>query len=588
MSACSNCGTQAAPGSIRIDQDGHVLCAGCGSRIDVTQDEISTVSPPRRTPKRIGPFDVVRELSRGGMGIVYQGRDPALGRFVALKVMIAGEHASQEMIERFQREAKTAANLQHPGIVQVFAVGLDQGLHFIAMEFVDGCGLDEASRDDKLDLRMTLGLIRDSARALSYAHKNGIIHRDIKPANIMVTKQGQVKITDFGLARLVEDSQLTQSGQVMGTPSFMSPEQATADVKTIGPASDQYSLGATLYTLLAKRPPFRGANPMGTLIQVLNEEPVPPSKHNAKIPPPVDAIVLKTLQKGKEQRYADCDEFADDIDRYLNDQPIKARPELFTRRMFRRVRRNPWPVAAAMAVLAALGAVGVLLMNPDLPPPTPGNGSPTAEQLWEREFEESKKYLAVISFKADRVKEGAGLLDRIPAGSVAAAANWFQGQIQALPEIPRKEEWILKQSLAQEAGEWCSAIAGLLETRPGELAEAGKAIRAAGDRYVPVISYRGKIQLRVLADPYAQIRSLTVDGAAVIEDGKLVGDAQCRDATLTTPLLLTQLDIGDYALELAHPEHGVRALTIKGDGLQNDARRTLSVDMLRPDSFKLR
>jgi serine/threonine protein kinase len=587
--ACANCNRPIEGDSILLDSDGVPFCASCGSHVRLSPEELKVITTrPQAVQRKIGPFEIVQEISRGGMGIVYKARDPDLDRFVALKVMIAGEHASEEMIERFQREAKTAANLQHQGIVQVHAVGKEGGLRYIAMEFVDGFGLDKLIDAKTVDIREVLRMIRDAARALDFAHQHNIIHRDIKPANLMITKDGQVKITDFGLARVVEDSQLTQSGQVMGTPSFMSPEQATAKAKEIGPLSDQYSLGGTLYALLARRPPFKGNNPMGTLMLVLNEDPVPPSRHNADIPQPVDAVVLKTLQKTQGLRYKSCGEFAADIDRYLNDQPVMAKPEVFTRRMMRKVRKNPWPLTATIAVLIAAAAVAAFFLVPGLRPETPGI-EPTPEEKWQQSFDEIKDYVAYSTFKGEE-KEKTGevgtILDDMPESLKSTTAEWFRSQITMLPEVWPKEQWLALQRTAERILEWGSLVSSLLKDRGGDLAAVGREARTEAEKFVAVVTYRGKITLKILALPYGNLVSLKVDDQWVIQDGKVIGDAQVGTG-LATPLVIEGIDIGDYLLVLDHPDKGTTQATIPGTDLENGQTCILTGKMGLPESFRL-
>lgn len=232
-----------------------------------------------------GDYELLGEIARGGMGVVYKARQVNLNRIVALKMILAGQLAGEENVRRFYAEAEAAANLDHPGIVPVFEVGTHQGQHFFSMGFVEGNSLAESVADGPLPPRKAAELVQRVCVAMAYAHGQGVIHRDLKPANILIDRNGDPKITDFGLAKRVQsDSNLTGTGQILGTPSYMAPEQARGKTAEVGPLADVYSLGAILYCLLIGRPPFQAANPMDTLLQVLEKEPIPPRQLNPSIP----------------------------------------------------------------------------------------------------------------------------------------------------------------------------------------------------------------------------------------------------------------------------------------------------------------
>jgi len=277
-------------------------------------------APPEGVGRRFGKYHIVGELGRGGMGSVHKAWDPSLNRWVALKVLLS--LGGEEEIARFRREAQTAATLSHPGIVGVYEIGMDGERSFIAMEFVQGRTL----AGERPSLSRACEILIDVARAVDHAHRRGIIHRDLKPQNIMLDSADKVRVMDFGLAKPLRGrSQVTIEGTVIGTPSYMSPEQADGRIAQIDHRSDVYSLGAVLYELLTGRPPFRGASVIETLTQVVEKRALPPSKFNRSIPRALEAIVLKALDKDKTRRYASAEAFARDLERFRKGQAVDAR-----------------------------------------------------------------------------------------------------------------------------------------------------------------------------------------------------------------------------------------------------------------------
>jgi serine/threonine protein kinase len=301
-------------------------------------------------------YEVLEELGRGGMGVVYKARHKALKRVVALKMILAGAHGQRGHLDRFRAEAEAAARLKHPNIVQVHDVGEHEGLPYISLEFVEG-----GSLEGKLGLlrqrpRQAAMLVETLARAMHHAHARGIVHRDLKPGNILLTRGGTPKIADFGLAkRLEEDKGKTQTGIVMGTPNYMAPEQAAGRSREVGPSADIWSLGAILYATLTGQPPFQGITTLETLAQVRNEEPRRPSSLNTKVPRDLETICLKCLHKSPQKRYASGRELADDLRRFLRGEPILARPLGPVERLTRWCRRNP--TAASLLLTVTLAAL---------------------------------------------------------------------------------------------------------------------------------------------------------------------------------------------------------------------------------------
>jgi tRNA A-37 threonylcarbamoyl transferase component Bud32/tetratricopeptide (TPR) repeat protein len=317
-------------------------------------------------PRTFGQFVLLKEIARGGMGVVYKARQATPARIVALKMILTGRLASPREVERFHVEAQAAAALDHPNIVPVFEVGQVDDQVYFTMGFVGGCSAAERIAESPLPPRAAARIVRDAAGAVHYAHGQGIVHRDLKPGNILLDDDERVRVTDFGLAKRHsdEDAHITKTGQLLGTPNFMSPEQLSGRTDDIGPESDVYSLGATLYAMLTGRPPFQAASIADVLRQVAEQDPAPPRRLDAAIPRDLETIALKCLEKHPARRYASAQGFADDLERFLRDQPIMARRATPWERAFRWGRRNPVAagLAAAVAALVVL-AVGVLVAS---------------------------------------------------------------------------------------------------------------------------------------------------------------------------------------------------------------------------------
>ena len=293
-------------------------------------------------PRLFGEYVLLEMIARGGMGIVHRARQVKLQRLVALKMILSDRLGSAEDVRRFYVEAEAAAGLDHPGIVPIYEVGEHAGQHFFSMLLVNGGNLAGRIKEGPLPPRASAALIAQVADAVAYAHGQGIIHRDLKPSNILIDRDENPRVTDFGLAKNIRgDSDLTASGQIMGTPSFMPPEQARGQAEAVGPSSDVYSLGATLYCILTGRPPFQAATPVETLKQVLELEPVSPKRLNAAVDRDLETICLKCLQKDPGRRYPTASDLADDLRRFLAGEPISARPVGRAERAWRLCRRNP-------------------------------------------------------------------------------------------------------------------------------------------------------------------------------------------------------------------------------------------------------
>ena len=315
--------------------------------------------------RHLAEYELLEEVARGGMGIVYKARQIGLDRIVAIKV-IRSSDASDVERSRFRTEAEAAAKLQHPNTVQIFDVGQNEGLDYLCMEYVSGGSLEQRLEGERPSIHAAAQLIATIAEAAEFAHRRGIIHRDLKPGNILL--DGEVpKIGDFGLAkRMLEDIDAqTQTGDVLGTPSYMSPEQAEGKTDAIGPWSDIYSLGAILYEMLSGRPPFVGDTPLATIDLIRSQDPDPPSSIEPKVPRDLDTICLKCLSKEPARRYASAQDLADDLNRFLDHQPISARRVGFLERSWRWAHRRPAVsgLAATLLIVSLAGGVVVALQH---------------------------------------------------------------------------------------------------------------------------------------------------------------------------------------------------------------------------------
>jgi eukaryotic-like serine/threonine-protein kinase len=273
-------------------------------------------------PRQLGPYEIIEEIDRGGMGIVYKARHKSLDRIVALKLIRSGELASDEEVQRFHTEAAAAAALQHPGIVPIFEVGMLQGHYYYTMAYIEGKPLSAVLKDGAIDRTSALKILTKLCQAVEHAHQHGIYHRDLKPANVLLDSHDQPIVIDFGLAKVASrNSELTVTGQVLGTPAYMAPERAQGRASP-GPAEDIYSLGAIAYFMLSGQPPYSGPTPFDVLLQVLDSEPPRPSQIAANLDKHADYLCLKALRKSPAERYLRCSEMAEDAQRLLQGEPI--------------------------------------------------------------------------------------------------------------------------------------------------------------------------------------------------------------------------------------------------------------------------
>ena len=312
----------------------------------------------------LGDYELLECVAAGGMGVVYKARQLTLNRIVAVKMILAGALANPEDIQRFRAESEMAASLQHPGIVPIYEVGVHEGQHYFSMEFIDGQSLADLVRKEPCSAKQSAEYVRTAAETVQFAHEQGTLHRDLKPSNMLLDQFGRLRITDFGLAKRRDaKSDLTHTGQTLGTPAYMPPEQATGNQANVGPRSDVYSLGAVLYELLTGRPPFRAESAIETLKQVESLVPASPRLLTPTVPRDLETICLKCLEKEPHRRYESSQQLADDLGRFLRGEPIAARPISHPARLARWCRRNPAVAAltGAAAALLLLTAGGALL-----------------------------------------------------------------------------------------------------------------------------------------------------------------------------------------------------------------------------------
>jgi serine/threonine protein kinase/tetratricopeptide (TPR) repeat protein len=324
-------------------------------RMSEGEEAVSQSDLDETGPIEFGEYELLSEVARGGMGVVYKARLRKINRIVALKMILSGQLAGRQEIDRFYAEAEAVGNLDHPSIVPIYDVGETDGHHYMSMSFIDGCNLQDYVKDRGCNCRHAAELLKKIAEGVSYAHSKGIIHRDLKPQNILMDSSGWPRITDFGLAKKVtHDSGLTATGQILGTPSYMAPEQACDKTGEVGLLSDVYALGGVLYFILTGRAPFVGTSIVDTIQQVISKEPIAPSHLNSSIDRDLETICLKCLQKNPLSRYASTDELIADVEAYLDGRPIKARRTGTVEKTIRFCRRRPLVPGIAASILVAV------------------------------------------------------------------------------------------------------------------------------------------------------------------------------------------------------------------------------------------
>jgi serine/threonine protein kinase len=352
---CRKCGATIPPDTPQQS------CGACLLETGLLGDEGSSdlATAPEPMLMDFGDYELLEQIGRGGQGVVFRARQKSLNRTVALKIIALGHWATEGHIKRFRSEAEAAASLDHPQIVPIYEIGERDGSCYFSMKFVEGGQLDEFVRREPLPIRRAVELIAKLARTVQYAHERGILHRDIKPGNILLDQKGEPHLTDFGLARLVEtESNITRTMEVLGTPSYMAPEQAMGNNAQLTSATDVYGLGAVLYQLLTGHPPFAGGTTYETIRLVLDTEPRQPRLWSPKVDRDLSTICLKCLEKDPKRRYASALALAEDLEHWLKHEPILARRTGLITRGRKWVRRNPTSALLAASLVALAAATG--------------------------------------------------------------------------------------------------------------------------------------------------------------------------------------------------------------------------------------
>lgn len=426
------------------DKLAHGASLGSTVSLDPRPDDPDLTLRPRANraadgTSHIAGYQILEVLGIGGMGIVYKAHQERLDRFVALKMIRGGAGALPADLVRFEAEAKAVAAIEHSNIVKIFEIGEQDGLPYFSLEFLSGGSLANKIGGKPQSVDEAARIVEVLARAISVAHEHGVIHRDLKPANVLIGADGTLKISDFGLVkRLESDSGQTRSGSILGTPSYMAPEQARGENQEVGPAADQYSLGAILYELLTGRPPFQGTSALDTLDMVRNKEPVAPSQLQPRTPRDLETICLKCLEKDVERRYPDVLALAEDLRRFRAGEPILARPVSDTERLWRWCLRNRRvaslyaAVALLFMIVTAVSATAAVML---------GKANSVAQE--KRLEAERKQRLAVAAARA------ANEQNRIAVQAEVELVRLLDGKLRDAPAIQNEREQLLDTAIAR-------------------------------------------------------------------------------------------------------------------------------------------
>src|SRR5882762_8539266 len=481
---CRNCGAKI------LSDAPEGLCTGCvlEAAIGVSADVVAGVGDPGRAADvrgenanaasknkksaraaellgELGDYELLEEIGRGGQGVVFRARQKSLNRIVALKVISLGQWASKAHLKRFRLEAEAAARLEHPGIVPIHEVGERDGQCYFSMKLIEGGQLDEIVRREPMPIRRTVELIAKVARTVHYAHDHSILHRDIKPGNILLDHKGEPHLTDFGLARLVEtESTVTRTLEVLGTPSYMAPEQAVGNNEAVSSVTDVYGLGAVLYQLLTGQPPFAGGTTYETIKLLLDTEPRQPRLLNRKIDRDLSTICLKCLEKDPQRRYSSSLALAEDLEHWLKHEPIRARRTGIVTRGSKWVRRNPTTALLFALSLAVAATVGVIIWKSTSLPSPPSDGVAVLPFVDLSPAKDQEYFCDGIS------EEILGALAKVEGLRVVARTSSFsfKGKSANVSDVGKKlnVENVLEGSLRRE-GNRIRITAELINTRNG-------------------------------------------------------------------------------------------------------------------------
>lgn len=516
---CSRCS-----GLLQLCPDGPPSSPASGPFLEPPPEVRAAMENPRNF---FGKYVLLAKVGAGGMGEVYKAWDLTLKRPVALKFP---RSLAEEEIRRLHTEAVGAGRLRHPNIAAIHEIAEVEGRPYIAMQFIEGETAERKAEamGNPRDFREIARWIREAALAVHYAHQNSVIHRDLKPQNLMIDPEGRVYVMDFGLAKVLSAAgNATVSGMVVGTPAFMSPEQAAGRTSEIGPASDVYALGATLYALLTGRRPHETASLTDMIVRVITTDPPPLRQIAPAVPRALEAIVTKAMEKSRERRYASAAELAADLTSFLEDRPVRARPASATVRLFRRHRRSL--LTAAITGLFTLGALltGFLLSRPSPPPPDP----------WPPFFAELQKVLSPDTFQEQAASLLLERLDREFPRFRPTAQEYLRGQsrlVRRLMENLPRERWVEERPRVERYRNWLSFV--------GEDTSVADAI----------LRYQGSCTILIQVSPYAEV------------DGRFVAGLPPEERW--TPLALSKVEIIDGDIILRHPRfgnHSVRASGLK-------------------------
>jgi hypothetical protein len=501
---------------------------------------------------RFAKYVLLSKLGVGGMGEVWHAWDTVLNRSVALKFP---RTSGEEEIRRLYLEAQGAGSLTHPNVASIYEIAEADGRHYIAMQYIKGRTADEAVRGKKPDPREVTRWVRDAALGVHYAHERGVIHRDLKPANVMIDSEGRVYVMDFGLAKLAGgEGSGTVSGVILGTPAFMPPEQAAANASQVDRRSDIYSLGATLYVLLSGRRPFEGESATDILVQILTSEPIALKQAWPQAPWELEAIVARAMARVRESRYQTAKEFADDLDRWLNNAPVQAERQTFTRRVLLKLRRKAVPIIAGATLFVLAAAAAFFYVRSAR---VPVNAGVDRMRAWSELFPGLQRALSVESFDP---ATAAPLLVRMErefpeqkAGVDLLLDGEYRDVSRALEALPRAA-WLDSAARVRRYRDWLA-----FAKKPTALADR-------------ILSYRGTFTLVAQVSPFAELRGPMLEALPAEER--------------LTPFMRKDLEIREGGIELVHPQFGTHPVRLPA--LHPGSTIVIEGSLNDPNSIKAR